>query len=186
MAFLGVFWCWFKTCKNTQKVNKQINLWKNLEFVLVVCSNELNEIDILYHYFNFIAENKFWSVWTVIYSTLTFFGFYYLHINDWPFDIPLIIMGIIWILIGIEAMIIFCICKPNTNASMIPSVLNSSISVTQNSQEIITNNQGYRNRYSFIDWPSGSCIFYVINNGLWFWHIYMNLTYCLVHHNGSC
>ena len=59
-------------------------------------------------------------------------------------------MGIIWILIGIEAMIIFCVCKPNSKASMIPSVLNSSISVTQNSQEIITNNQGYRNKYNLL------------------------------------
>ena len=134
------------------------------------CSNELNEIDILYYYSNFIAENKFWSLWTAIYSTLTFFGFYYLHINDWPFDIPLIIMGIIWILIGIEAMIIFCVCKQNTKASMISSVLNSNIAVTQNSQEIITNHQGYSNRYNFIDWQSGSCSFCETNKGLWFWH----------------
>ena len=141
-------------------------------WILIGCSNELNKIVIMYYHFNFIAENKFWSVWTVIYSTLTFFGLYYLHINDWPFDIPLIVMGIIWILIGIEAMIIFCVCKPNTKASMIPSVLNSSIAVTQNSQEIITNNQGYRNRYNFIDWPSGSCNFYVTNKGLWFRYIH--------------
>ena len=160
--------------KNTPNVNKQKIRCKNLGFVLVVWMSWTRYLDILYYHSNFIAENKFWIVWTVIYSTLTFFGLYYLHINDWPFDIPLIIMGIIWILIGIEAMIIFCVCKPNS--SMTPSVLNSSISVTQNSQEIITNNQDYRNRYSFIDWPSGSCIFCVTNNGLWFWHIHKTFT----------
>ena len=143
-------------CINTQKVNKQKIRCKNLGFVLVVRMSWTRYIFYIAYHFKFIAENQFWIVWTVIYSTLTFFGLYYLHINDWPFDIPLIIMGIIWILIGIEAMIIFCVCKPNSKASMIPSVLNSSISVTQNSQEIITNNQGYRNRYNFIDWPSGS------------------------------
>ena len=131
------------------------------------------------YYFNFIAENKIWSVWTIIYSTLTFFGFYYLHINDWPFDIPLIIMGIIWILIGIEATIIFCVCKPN-KASMITSVLNSSIAVLQISQEINNSNQGYRNRYNLIDWPSVNYNFCEINKGLWFWHFkYMNLNCCL-------
>ena len=136
------------------------------------------------YYFNFIAENKIWSVWTIIYSTLTFFGLYYLHINDWPFDIPLIIMGIIWILIGIEAMIIFCVCKPNSKASMIPSVLNSSISVTQNSQEIITNDQGYRNRYNLNDWPSGRCNF--CETKISDFGTFTNLTCCPVHHNGSC